>query len=147
MPTNLQLQDTLNGGSFVFVRNDYPLDNGIYTELYCTFFTTKSDKWLGDNAFDIVAPIVSSKTENALSEFDTFTEANKSLITKAIQQDLERFTTKNPEVLIKNINLVFYKNGALRINVEIEGSSQEYDFLVAKTQVSLENIEYEIVTI
>lgn len=147
MPTNLQLQDTLNGGSFVFIRNDYPLDNGIYTELYCIFFTTKSDKWLGDDAFDVIAPVVSSKTENALSEFDTFTEVNKSLITKAIQQDLERFTTKNPEVLIKNVNLVFYKNGALRINIEIEGNSQEYDFLVAKTQVSLENIEYEIITI
>lgn len=147
MPTNLQLQDTFNGGSFVFVRNDYPLDKGIYTELYCTFFTTKSDKWLGDNAFDVESPVVSSKTENALSTFDTFTETNKSLITKAIQQDLERFTTKNPEIIIKNINLVFYKNGVLRINIIIEGDSQEYDFLVAKTQTSLDNIDFDLITI
>jgi hypothetical protein len=145
MPTNIQLKDTLNGGTFVFVRNDYPLDEGIYTELYCAFFTTKSPNWLGDDAFEVDTPPVNSKTENAVHKYNT--EANKSLILKAVQDDLTRFTNKNPEILIKSVNLVFWKNGSLRINVEIEGNSNSYDFIVKKTLDSLENVDYEIVTL
>lgn len=147
MPTNIQLKDTLNGGTFVFVRNDYPLDEGIYTELYCAFFTNKSAAWLGDTAFEVETPPVSSKTENAVKKYNTNTEVNKNLISKAVQDDLTRFTNKNPEILIKSVNLVFYKIGALRINVEIEGNSKSYDFIVSKTKQSLENVDYDIIII
>lgn len=147
MSTNLQLVDTLDGGTFVFARNDYPLDEGIYSELYCTLFTTKSATWLGDNAFGVNTPLVSSKTENAVLKYNSNTETNKNLIKKAIQDDLTRFTNKNPEIIIKSINLVFYKTGALRINIEISGNSKSYDFIVSKTEESLENIDYDLITI
>lgn len=139
---NLQLVDSLDGGYFVFTRNDYILDDGIYSELYCAFFSTKSANWLGDGAFNINDVKVASRTENALSIYNSNTPGNISLIKKAVKDDTDRFMQKNSNILIKDIALKVYSNGALEILVEIEGNNDAYSFIYAKTAQSLDNISF-----
>ena len=141
--TNLQLVDTLDGGHFVFRRNDYPLDEGIYTELYCAFFATKNN-WWADKAFDVQSHSLNSRTEKALKTSNFNNDASLTLIKKAVTDDLDRFKIKNPEIEIQRVALVVYGAKALMILVEITGNSQTFDFIYKKTAESLENIKYEI---
>ena len=140
---NLQLVDTLDGGYFVFKRNDYPLDEGIYTELYCTFFATKSN-WWADDAFEVQSEKVSSRTQKALTTHNSNSENDISLIKKAVSDDLERFKNKNPENEIKNAAIVVYANKAIQILVEITGNSEAFNFIFQKTKQSLDNIKYAL---
>ena len=139
--TNLQLIDTVEGGHFVFKSNNYQLDNGIYSELYCALFSTKTAEWLGDSAFDVQSINISSQTENAINKFSTYTEANIALITKAVANDLERFTNKNPEIQIKDLFVEAENRNRLKIYIEIEGFTDAYEFIFDKTATSLENIK------
>jgi len=141
---NLKLVDTLDGGYFVFARNDYILDDGIYSELYCALFSTKSASWLGDKAFGINDVKVASRTENALSTYNSNTPTNISLIKKAVKDDTDRFMQKNPNVIIKDIAIIVFSRGAIEIKIEIEGNNDAYNFIYAKTKESLENIPYKV---
>ena len=138
--TNLQLIDTINGGHFVFKQNDYILDEGIYSELYCALFSTKSAEWLGDKAFNNEDYKISSKTENAIITYSTFTESNVNLIKKAVQSDLDRFKIKNPVIEIKELLVTTLSSNRLLIAIEIEGNTTAYQFIVQKTEISLNNI-------
>lgn len=139
--TNLQIIDTVEGGHFVFKQNDYLLDEGVYSELYCALFATRSPEWLGDNAFGLDTVKVSSQTENAIYTYSSFTDANISLIEKAILNDLDRLTTKNIEIIIKELYLEVVNSKRLNIWIEIEGNSDAYQFIVDKTEVSFNNLE------
>lgn len=139
--TNLQIIDTVNGGSFVFKDNDYKLDKGIYTELYCAFFTNRSADWLGQNAFGVETINVVSKTENAINRYSTFTEENLSLIKKAIESDLDRFAKKNKEIEHISYNVSVERGNKLIIQIFLNGSSSAYIFVVGKTTESLDNIK------
>ena len=138
--TNLQLLDTINGGHFVFKQQDYILDEGIYSELYTALFSIKSAEWLGDTAFDNETFKISSKTENAINVYSTFTDSNVNLIKKAVQSDLDRFKIKNPEIEIKDLLVIAETNKNLLIAIEIEGNTDAYQFIVEKTEISLKNI-------
>jgi hypothetical protein len=139
---NLQLIDTLDGGSLVFQRKDYILDKGIYTELYCALFATRSATWLGDQAFDIDDYKIASRTENALGVYNSNTPDNIALIKSAVKADCERFMKKNANITVSEITLRAYVNNALEIMIKIEGINETYDFIVQKTEESLENIQY-----
>lgn len=139
--TNLQLIDTLDGGYFVFKRNDYPLDKGIYTELYCAFFATKTN-WWADTAFNVQSEKISSRTENALKTHNSNSESDIALIKKAVSDDLERFKNNNPEIEVVNAAIAVYANKTIQILVEISGNSEAFNFIYAKTSESLENIKY-----
>lgn len=139
---NLQMIDTLDGGYFVFARNDYPLDEGIYTELYCCLFGTKSD-WWGDTAFNVQSEKITSRTQNALKIHNSNLDSDVNLIKKAVYDDLERFTTKNPEVEIEDVAILVYSNNAIRIIIEITGNTDAFNFIYQKTKESLENITYK----
>jgi len=144
---NLQLIDSLDGGYFVFTRNDYILDEGIYSELYCTLFSTSVPEWWGDNAFGIQTPKVSSRTENALKTHNTNTDSDINLIKKAVLDDLDRFITKNNEIQVINAALALYSNNAIEILIELSGYSDTFNFIYGKTKESLENISYTISSI
>ncbi len=144
---NLQLIDSLDGGYFVFTRNDYILDEGIYSELYCTLFSTSVPEWWGDNAFNIKTEKVASRTENALKTHNTNTDSDINLIKKAVLDDLDRFINKNNEIQIINAALVLYSNDAIEILIELSGYSDTFNFIYAKTKESLENISYTISSI
>lgn len=134
---NLQLRDTLDGGTLVFVRKNYVEDKGIYSELYCALFATKSATWLGDNAFDLNDYKVASRTENAVSVYGSNIPSNINLIKSAVKADCDRFTKKNPNAIVKNITLEVYRGVILKISIEIDGNDTLYEYLVAKTQESL----------
>lgn len=138
--TNLQLIDTQQGGTLVFDRNDYPLDEGLYSELYCTFFASKSN-WLFDDAFGVQSESVSSRTEKALTTHNSNSEIDINLIKKAVSDDLERFKNKNPEVEIEGVGVGVYANKAIIIVVEITGNSEAFNFIYNKTEQSLDNIK------
>ena len=140
--TNLQLLDSLSGGSFVFKRNDYIIDEGIYSEMYACLFGTLSSGWCLDSAFDVQTEKVTSKTENTLKNYNSSGDIN--LIKKAVKDDLERFTNKNPDVQIKSSAVAVYSNNAIEIIIELSGFSDSFNFIYAKTSESLKNIKYEI---
>ena len=141
---NLQLIDSLSGGSFEFQRNDYILDEGIYSELYAAISSTNSSDWWGDSAFSVQSEKIASRTENALKTHNSNTESNVSLIRKAVIDDLEKFTTKNPEIEVKQIAILIYANGAIRIMIELTGNTDAFNFIYQKTKESLDNISYKI---
>jgi len=141
---NLQLIDSFDGGSFVFSRNNYILDEGIYSELYCALFSTKSAGWLGDSAFNDNDFKIASKTENALTTYNSNTTENMNLLKKAIRSDCDRFTQKNPNIIVNDIALLVYSNNAIEIKIEIEGNNDSYNFIYSKTKQSLENISYKL---
>lgn len=138
---NLQLIDTVEGGHFVFKQNDYLLDKGVYSELYCALFTTRTAEWLGDSAFDVESLSVSSKTENSIRNNSTFTDANIALIRKSIESDLERFTNKNKEIKISGLGVSAENRNRLNIEIAIDGFSDTYKFIYDKTATSLDNLE------
>ncbi len=141
---NLQLIDSLSGGSFEFQRNDYILDEGIYSELYAALFGTSSSDWWGDSAFSVQSEKVASRTENALKTHNSNTDGDISLIRKAVIDDLERFTTKNPKITVQDIAILIYVNGAIRIMIELTGNTDAFNFIYQKTKESLDNIAYKI---
>jgi hypothetical protein len=138
---NLQLRDTLDGGTLVFFRKNYIRDEGIYSELYCALFTTKSATWLGDNAFDLNDYKVASRTENAVSVYGSDISSNINLIKSAVKADCDRFMKKNPDIIVKNIELEVYKGVILKINIYLDGNSTPYEYIVAKTQESLNTLK------
>lgn len=132
---NIKLQDSPDGGHLVFERSNYPVDEGIYTELYCALFSTRSATWLGDNAFNISSFKVASKTENILSVSGFSSQKSLNLIESAVRSDCDRFTIKNPNVNITNIILELLKSDSLKISIEVDGNSDTYDYIVSKTLV------------
>lgn len=143
---NLQLIDTLDGGYFVFSRNDYILDEGIYSELYACLFATSTPEWWADTAFNTMASKIASRTENALKTNNSNTKEDANLIIKAIIDDLIRFTKKNTEVLVQKIALILYSNKAIEILIELTGYSDAFNFVYNKTSESLDNITYKAYT-
>lgn len=141
---NLQLLDSFDGGSFVYSRNNYILDEGVYSELYCAMFSSKSALWMGDGAFGINDVKVSSKTENALTIYNSNTPENIKSIKKAIKLDSDRFMLKNLNIIISDIAVIIYQNGALEIKIEVNGNNESYNFIYAKTEESLENLTYKL---
>jgi hypothetical protein len=137
---NLQLLDTEDGGTLVFDRYDYQIDEGVYSELYAAMFSTKSSDWLGDGAFGIQDYTVSSKTQNFLTRYNSNSTESINLIKKAVEDDMNRVSQKNPNIIIKDIVLIVYQNSTLRILIEVEGNNDTYNFIYAKTAQSLENI-------
>lgn len=137
---NLQLLDTEDGGTLVFDRYDYQIDEGVYSELYAAMFSTKSSDWLGDGAFGIEDYPVSSKTQNFLTRYNSNSSESINLIKKAVIDDMNRVSQKNPNIIIKDIVLIVYQNSALRILIEVEGNNDTYNFIYAKTAQSLENL-------
>lgn len=132
---NIQLQDSPDGGYLVFDRKDYPVDEGIYSELYSALFSSRSATWLGDTAFNISSFKVASKTENILATSGFSSQASLNLIKSAVRSDCDRFTIKNPNVNITNIVLELLRSDALKISIEVDGNSDTYDFIVSKTLV------------
>ncbi|MDA3953118.1 MAG: hypothetical protein PF485_05695 [Bacteroidales bacterium] len=139
---NLQLIDTLDGGYFVFKRSDYIIDEGIYSELYACFFGTSSPDWWADSAFSVQSEKVASRTENALRTHNSNSISDINLIKKAVSDDLDRFTSKNPKIEVKNASIVAYSNNAIMIMVELTGNTDAFNFIYTKTKESLDNIKY-----
>jgi hypothetical protein len=142
---NLQLIDSFEGGYLALQRNNYPQDRGVYSELYACLFGTSSSKWWGDGAFNVESENVTSRTENALKTHNSNSQADINLIKKAVEDDLLRFTTKNPEIQVQNISLAIYNNKAIEIIIELSGNSDTFNFIWQKTKESLENITPKIV--
>jgi len=140
---NLQLIDTLEGGYFVFSRNDYILDEGIYSELYACLFGTASSEWWGDTAFNVQSEKIASRTENALKNHNSNSDSDVNLIKKAIIDDLARFTNKNNEIQVENLAILIYSNKAIEILIELTGNSDTFNFIYNKTSESLDNITYK----
>lgn len=139
---NLQLQDTISGGHFVFTRNDYPIDQGIYSELYVTLFGTSSAEWWADNAFNTNTVKVSSRTGIALKTNSTVTESNINIIKKAVEDDLKRFTNKNENIEVEKIAIGFSGN-AILIVIELTGYNEPFNFIYNETNKSLENVNWQ----
>ena len=139
---NLQLVDSTEGGYFVYKRNDYLIDEGVYSELYCALFATNSAEWLGDGAFNVSTPLIASRTENALKNYASYTPENIALIKSAVQSDCDRFTEKNPNIIVSNIELRVYSGRILEIIITIDGNTETYNYIWSKTKLSLENIEF-----
>lgn len=140
--TNLQLNDTLDGGHFVVDRNDYKIDEGIYSELYACIFGTASVNWWADGAFDTIAPNVSSNTGIALKNNGTTTRSNLNVIKKAVNDDLDRFMTKNPNIEVSKVEVGFWSNTILII-IEIVGYNQAYNFIYQKTKENIVNANWQ----
>lgn len=139
---NLQLIDSLSGGYFVFKRNDYILDEGIYTELYCAMFSTTSSSWWADSAFGVQSEKIVSRTENALKTYNTNnSESNLNLLKKAIENDLDRFTNKNPKIKIESVTIIQKSNKELEIVIKLTGYTNSFNFIFKKTSNSLDNLE------
>ena len=141
---NLQLIDSFEGGYFVFSRNDYPIDQGIYSELYACLFGTSSSEWWGDNAFNVQSETIASRTEKALKTHNSNSESDINLIKKAVNDDLLRFTTKNPEIEVEEVTIIIYSNNALEIQIKLTGNSETFNFIWQKTKESLNNLTYKI---
>jgi len=141
---NIQLIDSFEGGYFVFARNDYPIDSGIYSELYVNLFGTSSSEWWGDGAFGVQSEKIASRTENALKTHNSNSESDINLIKKAINDDLLRFTNKNPDIEVEDLAIALYSNKAIEILIKLTGNSDTFNFIYQKTKESLENISYKI---
>jgi hypothetical protein len=139
---NLQLVDSLDGGYMLFARKDYQIDDGIYSELYCALFSTKSSNWWGDNAFNINSYPIASKTENAFKSHNSNADSDINLIKKAISDDLNKFKSKNPDVEIEKISILAYVNKALEIKIYLTGNNESFNFIYTKTKESLEQIPF-----
>jgi hypothetical protein len=130
---NLRLQDSPDGGYLVVDRNDYSIDEGIYTELYCALFSTRSATWLGGEAFNISDYKIASKTENTLSTSGFSSQNSLNLIKSAVRSDCDRLAIKNPTINVTDIILELLNSKTLQIKIFIEGNSDAYEFLVNKT--------------
>lgn len=139
---NLQLVDSLNGGYFAFTRNNYPIDEGIYSELYSCLFCTSSAEWLLDNAFNTISPNVSSRTGITLKNNASISETNLNIIKKAVEDDLKRFTNKNNNIEVEGIVIAYQKNSVL-IVIQLIGFNDAFNFIYQKTEESLENINWK----
>lgn len=141
---NLQLVDTFDGGHFVVERNDYISDEGVYSELYACLFGTSSPEWWGDTAFGVQSERIASRTENALKTHNSNSDSDINLIMKAIKDDLDRLTNKNPEIVIQRTAIIVYGRRGIEILIEVGGNSETFNFIYQKTQQSLDNISYKI---
>jgi hypothetical protein len=138
---NLQLVDSLDGGYFVFQRNNYILDEGIYTELYAALFSMSTATWWADGAFNTNTYNVTSRTEITLKNLASTSTADLNLVKKAVEDDLKRFTDKNSNISVKDVLIIAYQNKAIRILIDLEGFNDSFDFIFSKTQQSLTNIK------
>lgn len=139
---NLQLIDSFDGGYLAFDRNDYPIDEGIYSELYACLFATSSAEWWGDNAFNTISQNVSSRTGISLKNNASINASSLSLIKKAVQDDLQRFTNKNKNIDVKEI-AVAYQGSSILIIVELGGYNDSFNFIYQKTEESLNRINWK----
>lgn len=139
---NVQLEDTLDGGSMVFYRNDYPLDEGIYSELYTCLFGTASAEWLLDGAFNVNSYNISARTGITLRKNGSTSQENINLIKKAVDDDLKRFTEKNKNIEIKDVVIAYYSKTIL-IVIELTGYNDAFNFIYQKTKESLETAEFK----
>lgn len=140
---NLQLIDSADGGYFGFERNDYPIDEGLYTEMYAALFATSSAEWLLDNAFSTISENISSRTGIALKANASISETNLNLIKKAVSDDMLRFTNKNKGIDISEIAIAYWSKTILII-IEVKGFDKAFNFTYSKTQESLENANFKI---
>ena len=138
---NVQLIDSDEGGYFAFDRNDYTLDQGIYSELFAALFATESE-WMFDNAFESADYKVTSKTGTALRVNNSITQTNLALIKKAVIDDMKRFTTKNPYIEVDNIE-VAYCSKTILIIIELKGFTDAFNFIYQKTKEVLENYTFK----
>lgn len=139
---NLQIKDSLDGGSFYFDRNDYQIDEGIYTELYATLFGTSSATWWSDGAFGTIAPNVSSKTGITIENNASISQSNLNIIRKAVNDDLKRFTNKNPNIEVGSVNIAYQKTSLLII-IELTGYNNAFNFLYQKTKETLDSTNWK----
>lgn len=139
---NLQLVDTLDGGHFAFDRNNYPIDQGIYSELYACLFSTSTAEWSLDSAFETIAPKITSKTGLTLKNNGSTSLASINLIKKAIQDDLKRFTTKNPSIDVLGTEVAFWSKTILII-IELTGYTDAFNFIYQETKESLNNANFK----
>jgi hypothetical protein len=139
---NLQLIDSLEGGYFSFERNNYSIDQGIYTEMYVALFGTSSAEWWGDGALGTTSFNISSETGIALKNNNSTQESDINLIKKAINNDLDRFTTKNNEIEIKGVEVAFWSKTILII-IELTGYNDSFNFIYQKTKESLDNASFK----
>lgn len=139
---NLQLIDSLDGGYFGFDRNDYPIDEGIYTELYCALFSTETPQWCLDVAFNVESYSISSSTGTALKNNSTINSTNLNIIKKAVLNDLSRFTNKNKSIVIKGVELATWSK-TLLIIIELTGYDEAFNFIYNKTGESLLNANFK----
>ena len=137
---NIQLVDTQEGGNFVFDRNDCPIDEGLYSEMYACMFGTSSPSWWGDRAFNAESTSVASRTENALKTNNSTRDEDLSLIYKAVIDDLTRLVNKNPVISIQNISLTVYGTKALEIIIKVTGKDETFNYIYNKTEKSLNTI-------
>lgn len=138
---NVQLIDSDEGGYFAFDRNDYPLDQGVYSELFATLFATDSE-WIFDGAFETIDYKVTSKTGIALRVNNSITQTNLALIKKAVIDDMKRFTTKNPYIEVNNIEVAYWSKTILII-IELKGYADAFNFFYQKTKEVLENFTFK----
>jgi hypothetical protein len=139
---NIQLIDSDEGGYFAFERNDYPLDQGIYSELFAALFATESAEWLFDNAFESVDYKITSKTGIALKTNSSITATNLALIKKAVIDDTKRFSNKNPDIEVDNIEVAYWSKTILII-IELKGFTDAFNFIYQKTKEVLENYNFK----
>jgi hypothetical protein len=140
---NLQLKDTLDGGHFYFDRNDYQTDEGIYTELYVTLFGTSSATWWADGAFGTIAPNVSSKTGITIKNNASINQPNLNIIRKTVNDDLKRFTEKNPNIEVSNV-VIAYQKTSLLIIIELTGFNEAFNFIYQNTKETLDSTNWQI---
>lgn len=139
---NLKLIDSLNGGYFAFERNDYPIDEGIYSELYACLFGTSSSSWWGDNAFGTISANASSRTGITLQNNSGVSENSLSLIKKAVEDDLKRFTNKNKNIEVKEIAIA-YQGMAILIVIELTGYNDAFNYIYNKTEERLSKTNWK----
>ena len=143
----LQLYDSVDGGYLAFERNDYPLDEGLYSEVYCALFSTSSPEWWGDAAFDNGSYTVSSKTENALKTYNSNDENSLNQVKRAVKDDMQRFQDKNTQVIVEGIFLLVYSDGSLGIKIQLGGNTEAFNYIYQKTEQSLENVPFKEIQI
>jgi len=138
---NLQIIDSVDGGYFAFDRNDYTIDNGIYTELYATLFGTNSEFW-GDSAFGIQISKITSRTGSALKNNASINQNSINQIKKAVNDDLKRFLQKNQNIVLKAVEVAHWSKTILII-IELGGYNTPFNFIYQATKESLENAKFK----
>jgi len=109
---NKEFYETGSGGSIVVSENDIQLDNGIFTKIYLSLFSTVSEFW-ANNVFGIN---INSLTEKALIS-NSLDSTGKENIKRAIESDLSNLTFADFEVILKSIN-----NDKLEININAKNN-------------------------